>query len=190
MIKVKKPGTGDETREWGPPYAGTESAYYLSVNRNKKGISINLGDKRGREILRELIQRTDVLVENFRTGTMERWGLDYENLRSLNSRLIYCSFSGYGLNGPYKDRPGYDFIIQAEGGIMSITGPIEGPPYKVGVAIVDITAAMFAATSILAALWERERSGEGQMINISLLESQVAWLANVAGNYLVSGEIP
>jgi len=190
VIKVEQPGVGDETRQWGPPFAGGESAYYLCVNRNKKAITLNLKSERGREILRELIQRGDVLVENFRVGTMEGWGLGYEALREINPGLIYCTISGYGPDGPYWDRPGYDFVIQAEGGIMSITGPVEGPPYKVGVAIVDITAAMFAATAILAALRERECSGQGQRIDISLLECQVAWLANVASNYLVSGERP
>ncbi|MFQ6058232.1 MAG: CaiB/BaiF CoA transferase family protein [Anaerolineae bacterium] len=190
VIKIERPGVGDETRQWGPPYADGESAYYLCVNRNKRGMTLNLKSERGKEILRELIRRSDVLVENFRVGTMERWGLGYEDLRETNPGLIYCAFSGYGPDGPYRDRPGYDFVIQAEGGIMSITGPVEGPPYKVGVAIVDITAALFAATAILAALRERERSGQGQRLDISLLECQVAWLANVASNYLVSGERP
>jgi formyl-CoA transferase len=190
VIKIEQPGLGDETRQWGPPYAGGESAYYLCVNRNKKGITLNLKSEKGKEILRELVKRGDVLVENFRVGTMERWGLGYEDLREINPGLIYCAISGYGPDGPYRHRPGYDFVIQAEGGIMSITGPVEGPPYKVGVAIVDITAAMFAATAILAALHERQRSGQGQRIDISLLECQVAWLANVASNYLISGERP
>jgi len=190
VIKVEQPDGGDETRQWGPPFAGGESAYYLCVNRNKKSLTLNLKSERGKEILRELVRWGDVLVENFRVGTLERWELGYERLREINPRLIYCSISGYGSEGPYRDRPGYDFVIQAEGGIMSITGPTEGPPYKVGVAIVDITAAMFAATAILAALHERERSGQGQRIDISLLECQVAWLANVASNYLISGERP
>ncbi len=190
VIKIEQPGLGDETRQWGPPYADGESAYYLCANRNKKGMTLNLKNEKGREILRELVKRGDVLVENFRVGTMERWGLGYEDLREINPGLIYCAISGYGPDGPYRDRPGYDFVIQAEGGIMSITGPVEGPPYKVGVAIVDITAALFAATAILAALHERRRSGQGQRIDIPLLECQVAWLANVASNYLVSGERP
>ncbi|MGQ9586360.1 MAG: CaiB/BaiF CoA transferase family protein [Anaerolineae bacterium] len=190
VIKVEVPGQGDETRQWGPPWAGGESAYYLSANRNKKSITLNLKSERGRDIARELARRADILVENFRTGTMEGWGLGYESLQAINPGLVYCSITGYGPDGPYKDRPGYDFVIQAEGGIMSITGPEEGPPYKVGVAIVDITAALFACIAILAALQERSRSGQGQRIDVSLLESQVAWLANVASNYLVSGERP
>lgn len=190
VIKIEAPGRGDGSREWGPPWAGGESAYYLCVNRNKKSITLNLKSEKGREVLRKLIEKGDVLVENFLPGTMERWGFDYERVREINPRIIYCSITGYGQEGPYKDRPGYDFIIQAQGGIMSITGPVEGPPMKVGVAIVDVTAGLFAAVAILAALHEREGSGEGQHIDIALLDSQVAWLVNVASNYLVSGEVP
>ena len=190
IIKIEAPGIGDGSRLWGPPWAGEESAYFLSINRNKKSLTLNLKAEKGREIVRELAKKSDVLVENFRVGTMERWGLDYESLRKINPGLIYCSISGYGQYGPYKDRPGYDFIIQAQGGIMSITGPVEGPPMKVAVAIVDVTAGLNAVAAILAALHERERSGEGQYIDIALLDSQVAWLVNVASNYLVSGEMP
>lgn len=190
VVKIERPDHGDGTRQWGPPWVGGESAYYLCVNRNKKSITLNLKSESGREIVRDLACQADVLLENFRVGTMEGWGLGYEALRELNPGLIYCAITGYGQNGPYRDRPGYDFIIQAQGGIMSITGPVEGPPTKVGVAIVDITAALFAATSILAALHERERSGQGQHVDIALLDSQVAWLANVGSNYLVSGERP
>jgi formyl-CoA transferase len=190
VIKVERPDGGDDTRQWGPPWAGGESAYYLSINRNKKSITLNLKTDKGREILRELAGRADVLVENWRAGTMEDWGLGYEALRGFNPGLIYCSITGYGQTGPCCDRPGYDFIIQAEGGVMSITGPAEGPPMKVGVAIVDLTAGMFAAISILAALHERERSGQGQYIDMALLDAQVAWLANVGSNYLVSGQRP
>jgi formyl-CoA transferase len=190
VIKVERPDRGDDTRQWGPPWAGDESAYYLSVNRNKKSITLNLKGEKGREIVRELASQADVLIENWRTGTMKRWGLGYETLQALNPGLIYCAITGYGQTGPYRDRPGYDFIIQADGGGMSITGPVEGPPMKVGVAIVDITAGLFATTSILAALHERERSGKGQYVDIALLDSQVAWLANVGSNYLVSGQRP
>jgi len=190
VIKVERPDRGDDTRQWGPPWAGGESAYYLSINRNKKSITLNLKSEKGHEIVRELARRADVLMENWRVGTMERWGLGYETLRALNPGLIYCAITGYGQTGPYRDRPGYDFIIQAEGGGMSITGPVEGPPMKVGVAIVDITAGLFATTSILAALHEREHSGKGQYVDIALLDSQVAWLANVGSNYLVSGQRP
>ena len=190
VIKIEVPGRGDDSRQWGPPYAGGESAYYLCTNRNKKGLTLNLKTEEGKAILRALVQRSDVLVENFRVGTMERWGLGYDELKQMNPGLVYCSISGYGCDGPYRDRPGYDFVIQAEGGIMSITGTADGAPHKVGVAIVDITTGMYAATAILAALRERERSGQGQQIDMSLLECQVAWLGNVASNYLVSGDQP
>ncbi len=190
VIKVERPGTGDGTRQWGPPWAGGESAYYLAVNRNKKSITVNLKTERGREIVRDLACQADVLVENFRVGTMGQWGLGYDRLKDRNPGLIYCAITGYGQDGPYRDRPGYDFAIQALGGIMSVTGPVEGPPTKVGVAIVDITAALFAAVSILAALYERRQSGQGQYVDVALLDSQVAWLANVASNYLVTGRPP
>lgn len=190
VLKVERPGRGDGTRQWGPPWVGGESSYYLSVNRNKKSITINLKSEKGRKLVRQLARQADVLLENFRPGTMEEWGLGYEELREANPSLIYCSITGYGQNGPYRDRPGYDLIIQAQGGVMSITGPVEGPPTKVGVAIVDITAALFASTSILAALHERQRSGKGQHIDIALFDSQVASLANVGSNYLATGERP
>jgi len=189
VIKIESP-EGDDTRQWGPPFVGGESAYYLCVNRNKKSIVLNLKTPEARQVLLDLVKVGDILVENFRVGTMERWGLGYERLRAVNPRLIYCAISGYGQTGPYKDRPGYDFIAQAEGGIMSITGEPDGPPMKVGVAIVDITAGLYAGMAILAALYERERSGQGQFIDVALLDSQVAWLANVASNYLVSGQPP
>ncbi len=190
VIKIEQPGMGDGSRQWGPPWAGGESAYYLCVNRNKRSVAINLKTDRGREIVKALATKADVLIENFKLGTMETWGLGYENLRASNPGLIYCSITGYGQYGPHADRPGYDFIIQAEGGIMSICGPTDGPPHKVGVAIVDITAGMYAGIAILAALHERSRSGEGHYIDIALLDSQVAWLANVASNYLISGDVP
>jgi len=190
VVKVEQPGTGDDTRAWGPPFLEGESAYYLSVNRNKLGITLNLKSERGREVLRELLEQADILVENFKLGTMESWGLGYETLRTLNPRLIYCNISGYGTDGPEAGKPGYDFITQAEAGLMSITGPVEGPPMKVGVAISDITAGMFAASGILAALHARQRSGFGQRVDVSLLEAQVAWLANVGQGYLVSGLPP
>jgi len=190
VIKVEAPGRGDDTRHWGPPWAGGESAYFLSVNRNKRSVTLNLKHEEGRQILRQLAARSDVFVENFKVGTARRLGLDYESLREVNPGLVYCSITGYGQTGPYSERPGYDFVIQAEGGIMSVTGPVEGPPCKVGVAIVDVTAGLFAATAILAALRHRDRTGEGQYIDVALLDSQVAWLINVAQNYLVSGEPP
>jgi len=190
VIKIEQPGSGDDSRAWGPPFAAGESAYYLSVNRNKLGITLNLKSERGRAILMDLLKQADVLVENFKPGTMESWGLGHETLQVLHPRLIYCNISGYGTDGPDSGKPGYDFILQAEGGLMSITGAVDGPPMKSGVAIVDITAGMFAASGILAALHARQRTGVGQRVDVSLLEAQVAWLANVGEGYLVSGEPP
>jgi len=191
VIKIEAPGRGDDTRHWGPPFAdGGESAYFLCANRNKRSCTLNLKSERGLKILRGLIQQADILVENFRTGTLARWGLGEEQLQHLHPGLIYCTITGYGYTGPDKAKPGYDFVIQAQGGVMSITGPADGGPFKVGVAITDITAGLFACNAILAALYARERTGEGQRIDISLLDCQVAWLANVASNYLISGEIP
>jgi formyl-CoA transferase len=190
VIKVEQPEVGDGSRQWGPPWVGSESAYFLSINRNKKSITINLKHQRGQEILKRLIAEADVLVENFLPGTLQRFGLDYETLSAENPGLIYCSISGYGQNGPYRDLPGFDFMIQAQGGIMSITGPVEGPPHKVGVAIVDITAGLFANSAILAALHHRDQNGEGQYIDIALLDSQIAWLVNQAHNYFATGSAP
>ncbi len=190
VIKVEHPQGGDDTRQWGPPWLDGESAYFLSVNRNKRSLTLNLKHPKGRELAHQLAISADILVENFKVGTMAKYGLDYETLSQQNPGLIYCSISGYGQNGPDRDRAGYDFIIQAEAGLMSIIGPPEGPPYKVGVAIVDITAGMFASHAILAALYSRQQTGRGQMIDIALLDSQIAWLANVAQNYLVSGQAP
>ncbi|MFZ0532173.1 MAG: CoA transferase [Anaerolineales bacterium] len=191
VIKIEAPGSGDDTRHWGPPFAqGGESAYFLCVNRNKRSMTLNLKSEQGLQILKELIRQSNILVENFRVDTMEKWGMDYEALQILRPGLIYCTITGYGYTGPYRHLPGYDFIIQAQGGLMSITGPEEGEPYKVGVAIADITAGLFACNAILAALFEHQRSGRGQRIDISLLDSQIAWLANVGSNYLISGEKP
>ena len=190
VIKVEAPGGGDGTRQWGPPWAGDQSAYFLTANRNKRALVLDLKQEDGRAILRQLAARADVLVENFMPGTMAGFGLSYKMLAAANPGLIYCAISGYGQDGPRRDEPGYDFAIQAEGGLMSITGPAEGEPHKTGVAIVDITAGLFAAQAILAALHERGRSGIGQFIDIALLDSQLGWLANVAQNYLVSGETP
>ncbi|HUP28118.1 MAG TPA: CoA transferase [Chloroflexia bacterium] len=189
VIKVESP-EGDDTRNWGPPYFGSESAYYLSCNRNKRGIVVDLGTEQGREIVRSLADRSDVLVENFRAGTMERWGLGCEEIRRSNPGLIYCSISGYGRTGPDADLPGYDYVIQAAGGMMSITGEPDGAPMKVGVAIVDLTAGMFALSAVLAALRLRDLTGQGQHIDMSLFDSQLAWLGNVGSNYLVTGENP
>jgi crotonobetainyl-CoA:carnitine CoA-transferase CaiB-like acyl-CoA transferase len=195
VIKVERPGQGDESRGWGPPFVGEpygpypgESAYFLSTNRNKRSITVNLKSQAGQEIIRGLAGECDAMVENYRTGVLDRMGLGYKDLCAVNPGLVYCSVSGYGRTGPFADRPGYDFIIQAEGGMMGITGPEEGPPYRVGVPIVDITAGMFLATAILAALRARDVTGEGQLVDVSLLDSQVALLTNVASNYLVGGQ--
>lgn len=191
VLKVEAPGLGDDTRGWGPPFApGGESAYFLCVNRNKRSLTLNLKSEQGIAILRELVRKSDVLVENFRVDTLENWGLNYDELQRLRPGLIYCTITGYGYTGPYRHLPGYDFIIQAQGGVMSITGPADGEPYKVGVAIADITAGLYACNAILAALFARQRSGRGQRIDISLLDSQIAWLANVGSSYLISGEKP
>lgn len=190
VIKIEEPGRGDGTRQWGPPWVGDQSAYFLSVNRNKKSVTLNLKTKQGQRIIRQLATQADVLIENFKVGTMAKLGLDYDTLAPDCPQLIYCSISGYGQTGPYKNQPGYDFMIQAQGGLMSITGPADGEPHKVGVAIVDITTGLFAAQAILAALHHRTHTAEGQFIDVALLDTQIAWLANVAHNYLATAETP
>lgn len=190
VVKIEGPGGSDETRGWGPPFTGGESAYYLSANRNKRGMTLNLKESQGREILRRMLIDADVVIQNFRTGTMEKWGLGYDSVRQLNPRIVYCSISGFGQSGPYRELPGYDYIVQAMGGMMSITGSEQSGPMKVGVAIADVATGLYCAIGILAALQERERSGEGQHIDISLLDSQISLLVNVASNYLISGDIP
>lgn len=187
VIKVEQPGKGDDTRAWGPPWAGTESAYYLSVNRNKRGITLNLKHPEAQEIIRQLAAESDIVVENYKLGTLERMGIGYEQLREVNPRLIWATISGYGLDGPFADKAGYDFAVQGESGIMAITGEPDGEPMKVGVAIVDVTTGMFAVISILAALRARDITGAGQRIDASLMMSAVAWLANVGQSHLVSG---
>ena len=189
VIKVESP-EGDDTRRWGPPYQGTESAYYLCCNRNKRSLVLDFSTPRDLDIARKLALRSHVIVENFKLGMMERWGLSYEELSAENPSLIYCSISGYGRTGPDAPLPGYDYVMQGAGGIMSITGEPDGPPGKVGVAIVDLTAGMFALSAILAALRVRDLTGLGQRIDLSLLDSHLAWLANVGSNYLISGETP
>jgi glutaryl-CoA transferase len=190
VIKIERPGQGDETRGWGPPFAGGESAYYLSINRNKRSIALDLAREDHRAVARRLIERSHVLVENFRPGTMDRLGFGYEACRNLNPRLVYASISGFGEAGPARDEPGYDYVAQARGGIMSVTGEPGREPQKVGVAIADITTGLFCAIAILGALRSAEASGEGQRVHTSLLESQIAWLANQASNYLVGGVEP
>jgi succinate--hydroxymethylglutarate CoA-transferase len=187
VIKVEPPGSGDDTRMWGPPFAGDESAYFLGINRNKRSITLNMAVKPGQEILAKLIARSDVIVENFKVGTLEKWGFDNDWLETHAPRVIRCSITGYGSYGPKAGLPGYDFILQAESGLMSICGEPEGAPMKYGVAIVDICTGMLACNTVLAALQARHRSGKGQHVEVSLFDSGLAMLANVASNHLVSG---
>jgi formyl-CoA transferase len=190
VIKVERPGTGDDTRQWGPPFAAGESAYYLCANRNKRGMTLNLKSPEGRDIAARLAERCDVLVENFLPGTLDAWGLSYAELSRRNPRLVYCSITGFGQTGPLRDEPGYDIMIQAMSGVMSITGEADGPPMKLGVAISDITAGLFASNAILAALLARERTGTGDRIDMALFDATLGWLINMGSNYLVSGEVP
>jgi crotonobetainyl-CoA:carnitine CoA-transferase CaiB-like acyl-CoA transferase len=193
VVKVERPGSGDQTRGWHPPTYGDseESAYYMSINRNKRSITLNLASEEGRDVFRDLAHEADVVVENFRVGQMESWGLGYEDLREENPGLVYCSLSGYGEWGPDRDRPAYDIIMQAEGGMMSITGAEDGPPVRVGVAIADIGAGMYATQAVLAALLEREfGDGTGQKVDVSLLDGQVAWMTYMASNYFATGDPP
>lgn len=190
VIKVEAPGGSDETRFWGPPFQNGVSAYYLCANRNKRSITVNLKSEEGREIIRILAKEADVLIHNFKTGSMEKWQLDYDALQKINSRLVYCSITGFGETGPYRYLPGYDFIIQGMSGLMSITGSEESGPMKIGVAMVDILTGLYSVISIEAALLERGRSGKGQKIDLSLMDTAVSSLANVASNYLISGKVP
>lgn len=197
VIKVERPGAGDDTRQWGPPWVrppagddAPESAYYHAANRNKQSITVNLADAAGQAILRKLAARADVVVENYRVGALARFGLDAATLCAAHPSLVYCSISAYGQDGPRAAEPGYDAMIQASAGLMSLTGEPDGTPQKTGVAIADLMAGMYATTAILAALHARQRSGRGQHIDVPLFDSQVAWLANQAMNYLVSGEVP
>jgi len=190
VVKVEQPGAGDDTRGWGPPFAGGESAYYLCINRNKQSLTLDLKSKRAVELLRDLVKAADVIIENFRPGTMERLGLGEKDLRELNPRLIYASLTGFGADGPMSDWPGYDLIVQAWGGLMSITGTPAGEPVKVGVAIIDLVAGLMLGKAVAAALFAREKIGVGQRIDTSLLEAEVASLINVGSNYLVGGKVP
>jgi formyl-CoA transferase len=190
VVKVEQPGVGDDTRGWGPPFTGGESAYFLCINRNKKSMTVDLKSSEGVNLVRRLAGSADVLIENFRSGTMERLGLGEENLRALNPKLIYASLSGFGADGPMSEVPGYDLIIQAWGGLMSITGTPDGEPTKVGVAIIDLVAGLMLGKSVSAALFAREKLGVGQKIDTSLLEAEVASLINAGSNYLVGGKVP
>lgn len=194
VIKVEDPLRGDETRQWGPPWLERDgqrfSAYYLSVNRNKRSLTLDLKNPADQQIARELVRHSDVVVENFKPGGMASFGLGYADLQAINPRLVYASITGFGQTGPYSDRPGYDFVVQAMSGLMSITGEIDGAPHKVGVAISDVFAGLFAHSAILAALLHAEHTGAGQHLDIALLDSQIAALVNIASNALVSGQTP
>jgi formyl-CoA transferase len=198
VVKIERPGSGDDTRHWGPPWFGDGdrrvAAYFLSCNRGKKSAAIDLADPKGAALVRKLAETADVVVENFKVGGLKKFGLDAEALRAANPRLVYASITGFGQDGPYADRAGYDFMIQATGGLMSITGLPDGEPgggpMRVGVAVADLFTGMYTAVSILAALFRREKSGEGAHIDMALLDTQLAMLANQASNFLVSGEDP
>nr|WP_297401414.1 CaiB/BaiF CoA-transferase family protein [uncultured Marinobacter sp.] len=200
VIKIERPGTGDDTRSWGPPYLRAAdgsvelSAYFLAANRNKQSLAIDIAHPEGQALIRKLVAESDVVLENFKVGGLKRYGLDYDSLKRINPRLIYCSITGFGQDGPYANRPGYDFLIQAMGGLMSITGQPDGEPgagpMKVGVALTDIMTGLYATIGVLAALSHRDRTGEGQYVEAALLDVQVACLANQAMNYLTTGTAP
>src|SRR6266404_9408664 len=187
IVKVEPPGSGDDTRGWGPPFAAGESAYFLGVNRNKRSLTLNMAAPAGQAVLQELVKRADVLVDNFKLGTLAKWGFGDAWFDQHAPRLVRCSITGYGSSGPKAALPGYDFILQAESGLMSICGEPDGPPMKYGVAIVDVCTGMLASTSILAALNARHRSGKGQKVELSLYETSLAMLVNVAASYLAAG---
>ncbi|MDC0435349.1 CoA transferase [bacterium] len=196
IIKVERPGLGDDTRSWGPPFVEGEdgptqqSAYYLCANRNKRSIAVDIATPEGAAIVRQLLVHCDVLIENFKPGGLEKYGLSYDRLKGDFPELVYCSISGFGQSGPNRNKPGYDLLAQAYGGIMSLTGDAEGEPMKVGVGIADVMTGMYASNAILAALRHRDRSGEGQHIDIALVDCQIAWLINQGTNYLTSGQVP
>ncbi|ALJ37759.1 CoA transferase [Azospirillum brasilense] len=194
VIKVERPGAGDDTRAWGPPWAGEESAYFLSTNRGKRSITIDFERPEGQELVRKLAAQADVVIENFKVGGLVKYGLDYDSLKAVNPGLVYCSITGFGQDGPYAKRAGYDFMIQGMGGLMSITGQPDaeagGGPVKVGVAVTDVFTGLYATIGVLGALAHRDRTGEGQWVNLALLDVQVAVLANQAMNYLVGGKAP
>ncbi|MEZ4409481.1 MAG: CaiB/BaiF CoA-transferase family protein [Polyangiales bacterium] len=197
VIKVERPGAGDDTRGWGPPYAknpdGSDSdvsAYFLCANRNKRSITVDLAHPEGQRVVRELARRCDVVVENFKVGGLAPYGLDYASLSAINPGLVYCSITGFGQTGPYAQRAGYDFLIQAMGGLMSVTGEADGAPMKAGVALADVMTGLYATNAILAALFHKQRTGEGQHVDLALLDVQVAAMANQALNYLTTGVSP
>ena len=196
IIKVERPGLGDDTRSWGPPFVEgedgptQESAYYLCANRNKRSIAVDIATSEGAAVVRQLLAHCDVLIENFKPGGLEKYGLSYDRLKDDFPELVYCSISGFGQSGPNRNKPGYDLLAQAYGGIMSLTGDADGEPMKVGVGIADVMTGMYASNAILAALRHRDRSGEGQHIDIALVDCQISWLINQGTNYLTSGQVP
>jgi formyl-CoA transferase len=201
VIKVERPGVGDDTRHWGPPFVRdahgnetAETAYFICINRNKRSITVDISKPEGQEIIRQLAKESDVVIENYKVGDLAKYGLDYESLKKVKSDLIYCSITGFGQNGPYAHRPGYDFIIQGMGGFMSVTGEADdfpdASPQKAGVAIADIFTGMYASTAILAAVVHRDQTGQGQYIDMALLDTQIAVMANVSSAYLCSDQIP
>lgn len=197
VIKIERPGAGDDTRGWGPPFVigpdgreTRESAYFLSANRGKKSVAVNLADPAGKALIRRLAAVSDIVVENFKAGDLARYGLDYASLSAGNPGLIYCSVTGFGQTGPNAHRAGYDFLAQGEGGMMSLTGEADGPPLKVGVGIADVMCGMYAVTGILAALQARHATGQGQFIDVALVDTQVAWLINQGVGYLTDGKVP
>jgi crotonobetainyl-CoA:carnitine CoA-transferase CaiB-like acyl-CoA transferase len=190
VLKVERPGAGDDTRAWGPPFAGTLSAYYLSCNRNKRGLTLDLAHPEGIALFRRLVESSDILLENFRAASADKLGLSPAKLHAINPRLIVCSISGFGRTGPMSELPGYDFAIQALSGFMSITGPVEGPPSKVGVAVTDVLTGLHAAVAVLACLRAREQSGHGYALDLALLDCAVASQVNLAQAYLTSGQVP
>ena len=191
VIKVERPGTGDDTRQWAPPSLpdGT-AAYYLAANRGKQSLTVDITQPAGQEIVRQLAAQADVLLENYKVGGLKKYGLDYDSLRAINPRLVYCAITGFGQTGPYAQLPGYDYIVQGMSGLMSITGPADGEPHKVGVAVTDLFTGLYAANAIQAALLARHRTGEGQYIDMALFDCSLAMLANVNMNWLVGGEVP
>ena len=190
IVKIEVPGSGDDTRGWGPPYIGDQAAYFLQANRNKRSMTLNLKHPQGKQIFLDLAKDADVIVENYTPGVVQRLGIDYDVVQKLNPLIVYCSISGYGQTGPYKEKPAYDQVMQGLGGIMSLTGEVNGPPMKMGVALTDIGAGMNAAFAIMAALHHREQSNRGQYIDISMLDLQVSWLTYQAGAYFATGLPP
>ena len=190
VIKVEAPGGSDDTRKWGPPFQHDVSAYYLSANRNKQSLTVDLKSKEGIATIKKLVSESDVILHNFKSGTMERFGLDYQTLSEINPGIVYCSITGFGETGPYQSMPGYDFIIQAMSGLMSITGDAQSGPQKQGIAITDILTGLYACIGIQGALLERTISGKGQKLDLSLYDSAVSSLVNIGSNYLMSGKIP